>query len=282
MNINVILEIFQKNKKLFISLYIILFLIIILVIWWPKSSKVSDLAQYAPVDIEDVYKSNAQKYINNLTAKFRLFGQKSITELLDSKMTYHYLKTRSEIVTELEKQGYFNSNMYMTCSNILELGEDVVYVTKIYSGNNYRTLNIIESNPNEYKLTLDTAYKYTQPLLSYVSNNVTLIVEDIYQDMNYIEYHVQIKNTANTSTALSLDRTSDVYLVMNDGTTYGLSNVESEAEDLKLTTGSTLNKTLIFNVPVAMQSNIESLVFSSVGINGKAATLKYSLTEGGE
>lgn len=282
MNINVILEIFQKNKKLCIVIYIILVIGISLFIWWPKDKKVSDLAKYEPVNTHEVYQSNAQKYVNNLTAKFRLFGQASITELLDSKMTYHYSKTRSELISELEDDGYFDSNMYMTCSSILELGEDVVYVTKLYSGQNYRTLNIIESAPNKYKLTLDTCYKYSQPYSSYTSNNVSLNVQDIYQDMNYVEYSVEMKNIDNVSVTVSLDRTSDVYLILEDGTTYGLSNVESEVEDLNLSAGSTFNRKLIFNVPVKVQDNILAIVFDSVGINGNSKTLRYNLAKDGE
>lgn len=282
MNINVILEIFQKNKKLCIVIYIILVIGISLFIWWPKDKKVSDLAKYETVNTQEVYQSNAQKYVNNLTAKFRLFGQASITELLDSKMTYHYSKTRSELVSELDADGYFDSNMYMTCSSILELGEDVVYVTKLYSGQNYRTLNIIEFAPNKYKLTLDTCYKYSQPYSSYTSNNVSLNVQDIYQDMNYIEYNIEMKNIDNASVTVSLDRISDVYLILEDGTTYGLSNVESEVEDLSLSAGSTFNRNLIFNVPVKVQDNISAIVFDSVGINGNSKTLRYNLAKDGE
>lgn len=282
MNLNVILEIFQKNKKLFIALYIIIVLLVCLFIWWPKSDKVPDLAKYEPVKVQEVYENNAQKYVNNLTAKFRLFGQESIKELLDSKMTYHYSKTRSELVEELELQGYFDSNMYMTCSNILALGDDVIYVTKLYSGQNYRNLNIIESAPNEYKLTLDTSYKYSHPYSKYTSNNVTMTMESIYQDMNYISYQVELKNESDNIVTISFDRASDIYVLMEDGSTYGLSNLESEFEDLKLTSGSKLNKQLIFNVPVKMQNNISAIVFDSVGINGNAKTLQYDIEKDGE
>ena len=279
MNFNVILEIFQKNKVLFIILYAIILVTLILIIWWPKKSNASELAKYDSIDLQQAYSNTAQKYVNNLTAKFRLFGQQSITDLLDSKMSYYYGKTKKQLVSELESAGYFNSNMYMTCSNILEVEDEVIFVTRLHSGDNYRNLNIIESSPNEYRLTLDTSYKYTQPYDEILASDALLTVESIYQDINYIEYNVTVENTSDEVITVSLDRTSDIYLLMADGSTYGLSNVESEVEDIKLIKGSSFSRKLIFNVPVTAQKNITHIVLSSVGINGEASVLKYELVK---
>ena len=282
MNLNVILEIIQKNRILFIILYVLIVIAAILIIWWPKSGKVSELARYDKIDMEQIYQSNAQKYINNLTAKFRLFGQQSIENLLDANLTYHYEKTRNQVIGDLETDGYFDSNMYMTCSDIFEVGTDVIFVTKLHSGNNYRSLNIIETSPNEYKLTLDNSYKYIQKNEMFSANGIDLVIETVYQDMDYIEYEIQLRNSSQSDVAISLDRANDVLLVMEDGTSYGLTNVESEVEDFYLKPGSTFNRKLIFNVPVSAQSNISSIKFSSAGMNGKAINLQYNIVEGGE
>ncbi len=275
--IDEILDIFGRDKKTLVYViiaYALIMIAIILIIWWPKEK---EYATYQKVDITTRKTEQGQQYIDDLTYIFKNSKKEEFAESISNGYLEYTNKTAQSIISELESKNYFSSDVQVKGLNIYEDGETYVYSTTMYSGNNSRVINIIETYPYEYEIVFDDFYSYTTYDRATTKNNIKFTVNSIYRNLRYLDIDMSIENLNDSNVGFDFNSTVGVQAVLTDGNTYSLSNLVSSGSCTTLTPNMTVNKQLVFEVPAQLQENIEYIVFVGVNLEFSKANIKISL-----
>ena len=250
----------------------IVVLVVIIFIWFPKSGDSKDIYRYT---VADDYKE--QGY-NAIYSSVRSLLYTSNVDSLYKKMDTSFLSEKG-----LNEQNFKN---YMIANNligdsvtlknysVLEEGDTVIYrLNYVVSGNfgqKSNVVNIIETYPYEYTLSFE---QDSIPITS--SNDKTIEDEGIRFEVkiterknNQIKYNVKITNLYNTSVKFDFTNANNVYLKLSDGSVIKQTSIiTSDDNNVNLEKDSYITKEFVFNISLENQSNIKSLVFTSINVD---------------
>lgn len=250
----------------------IVVLVVIIFIWFPKSGDSKDIYRYT---VADDYKE--QGY-NAIYSSVRSLLYTSNVDSLYTKMDTSFLSEKG--LNEQNFKNYMISNNLIGDSvtlknySVLEEGDTVIYrVNYIVSGDfgqKSNVVNIIETYPYEYTLSFE---QDSIPITS--SNDKTIEDEGIRFEVkiterknNQIKYSVKITNLYNTSVKFDFTNANNVYLKLSDGSVIKQTSIiTSDDNNVNLEKDSYITKDFVFNVSLENQSNIKSLVFTSINVD---------------
>lgn len=272
-----LIDIFGNNRKNLVTtgiIYIVVMLIVIAIIWWPKSD---DYATYNSINIDDIKTKQAQTYINGLLNKFKYAKKDEIKDLISSGYSEYLEKSKDQIISELENDGYFKDNIEIKGMNIYIDGDTYVYSTKIYSGSKSRAINIIETYPYQYEIVFDDFYRYDEIYKQTTVEKVKFTITSEYRNLKYVEYKFKIENTNDVYARFDFNSVTGVQAVLEDGTRYPLSNLVSGETYTNIESNMVMNKTLVFEIPAQLQEGIEYIVFNDVSIKFVTTDIKIEV-----
>lgn len=162
--------------------------------------------------------------------------------------------------------------------SVIEAGLDNIYSGDIVSGNETLRVNFVETFPYEFYLTFGSFYNYTSSSTHKgTQDDISVIVNDIYQDMEYVEYELKIQNDSKADINIDLTLSSNAYIVMEDETKEYLSkNFARENVGEILANSSSIVK-VRFDINVQNQRNIDKLVIDNIKVNGKSKNISVQL-----
>lgn len=264
-------EIIGNKKTLIIALvaWIIVMAAVLVIIWMPKEKK---YATYQKVDLNNKKTELAREYLSTLS----LMLKEANTFEFERKLSKSYLaytnKTSEEVVAELEKTGFFSKDTTLTNMTLYEDGNTYIFSSIMRSGNNERTINIIEQSPYVYNIVLDNFYLYSDAEKLTKSNNIEFKVKNVYNNLKYIEINMSIENLNDTYARFDFGSTTGVQAVLEDGTIISLANLVASEIYTNVEPNMTLNKNFVFEIPIQLQSGIQCILFNDV-------TLEFSKTD---
>jgi len=147
-------------------------------------------------------------------------------------------------------------------------GDVLVFSGMLICNENQRKINIIESEPYNYRITFDDFYKYKTISKKYEQEDITFEIKSVYNNFQYISYNMQITNNSNTYVGLNLSTNKGVILTLTDGMEYTIINSVNSEPNTKLSKKGSINKNIIFNIPLQVQNKVEKITFMNVKIDG--------------
>lgn len=264
-----------NNKKLLIIsliVYIIMMIFVIIMIWVPKEK---DYGIFEKVDLNVKKQEVAQEYVNEIARMFKVSDKEGIRNLISTNYLEYTDKNIEDVMTEIA--SYFSIQTFLKGVIVYEDTDTYIYTSTIYSGNNFRKINIIETYPYEYKIAFDDFYSYEQRDNIVTASGITFNVENEYRNLNFVEYDISIKNTNDVNAYVNIGSIAGVKIFLEDSTNYMLKNEASTEEYTTIKPGETIRTTLSFAVPAQLQNSIESLVFYNVKISPETRDIRVTL-----
>lgn len=268
---------FVKNKKIILLLIVVYLLVIIGIIvsiWWPDKK---DYLEYEAVNIEQKQKELARDYIDNVSMLFRTGDKSAVKKLISNEYVNYIGKNSDKIIEELDSSGFFSLYSEVAGADLYVDGNTYVFTTTIHSGGKSKNINIIETDPYEYKLAFDDFYKYTK--MSKVTNKqgIKFTVQDVYSNLKYIEMNISIENQNKSYARFDFNNPKCVQAVLTDGKTYSISNLVSTSQYIDIEPNTTINKNIMFQIPAQLQSGIDYIIFNGVTLEFSSVNIKVAV-----
>ena len=123
------------------------------------------------------------------------------------------------------------------------------------------------------KFAFDTFVDYKE-INKYTSNSsVKFTLKDVYQDLNYIEYNLEVLNNSDENVSVDFTTVNNVYILLEDNTKVYIQNPYTTPVFENLTPNDVGARNLVFSIDITKQKDIESLNIENVIINGKKIKL---------
>jgi hypothetical protein len=270
----------KEGKKLIIIfgiIYVIAIIIILVIIWRPKeSSNYSKTFTYTKYAEDDVYNRYALKYADDISLKLVLQDYKYLYGKMDKKFIEDNKITEDNFNSYLRNNGYYANGITSERYPVITAGSVVIYPLRLKINNSYKDVNVIENSPSDYTISL--GIDYTSVLSSdqnkikkeYKSNGITFTIESVKNTKTEITLKIGINNIDNNIIRLDLFKYGNIKLVAgNDNKQY------DESIEVQASQFNTINKdgymesNIKFTIPVSVQTDIKSIIFSQVKIDDK-------------
>lgn len=272
-----LLSVFGKNRKsvvYVIAAYVIILVIVLVVIWWPRPKTYST---YTPVDLENKKEQVAQNYLNILNTLFRNKNTDKIEELISYGYIRYTGKSVSEIIGELQNSNFFSNTVEVKGISVYSDENTYVYSTRIYSGNNSRIINIIETSPYNFELVFDDFYSYEEYLGTVESEDINFTINSMYRNLKYVEIDVGIENLNLSYARFNFGDPTAVQAILADGTKYSVANAVSYETYTNVQPNTTINKKFVFEIPAQLQNSIEYIIFNGVTVDYSQKNIKVNI-----
>ena len=267
-------RILGNNKKSIIKafiIYIIITLIVLIYIWIPKTD---GRIKYSKIDMDNKKKELANYYYNDILSKFKSSNKETISNLLSDDYLYFVNKKSEDVITELEEEGVFSSDVTMSSMTVYEDKGTYVYTASI---NDSIKINLIEEEPYSYVIAFDNFYSYDESAETVTKENVKFTIDSEYRNFEYIKYEMRIENKENVYCSFKFGDIKGVQVVLEDGTKFDLANSVATEEYTVLNTNTTKSKQFVFNIPVQLQNSIEYMIFNDVKIDSATMNIKINV-----
>ena len=273
--IDAFFDLFKNNKRLLFFtfiLYIILMIVIIIFIWKPKE------VTYGKFDIINATEkatNDGKSYINKITLFLKSKSKGDLEKLISPEYINYTGKSAAEIVEDLS--NLMGSGARCEGFVLYQDGDTYIYTTTINSNGATKKLNIIEQKPYEYTIAFDNFYKYRNTSRTYSDNNIDFRINSIYNNLGYMQYNMSITNNNIADVTLNFNDSSRIALVTTSQQVYYLENVTSMDKSTILSNGVTMEKSLVFGIPVQNQSDISYIVFRDAIVNNQTTKITIEL-----
>lgn len=272
------MDLILKNWKIFliiIFLYIIFAILFLVYIWHPNDSYSSNFKynqyteQQANDKLEKIYEDKITGYLlnRNYMSLYKLMSK----EFLDKNNL-----NENNFNQYLEDNYYFANKVTTNGYQITNTSNSTIYSISYRTGLFPNTINVIETTPFSYTLSFGNDYTEQinngeqSSLKDYTSNGIKFSVVLNKSDSNTLYYTFNITNQDNENVKFDFSDINKIklYSIKLDKY-YRLSNVDiHNSNDDILTKGSSINRDFSFEIPMNSQTQINSIIFYNVNING--------------
>lgn len=266
-----------KNRKILfyaILTYIVIMIVVLLFIWWPE--KKWEL-EYTKVNIQEKQKQLAQDYMDEIALMFITEDKEAIKGLVSDEYVNYLGITKDDIIKSLDNDGYFSLYSQVRGMDIYTDGNTYVYSTNIYSNNNNRRMNIIETYPYEYDIVFDDFYDYKKANSTVTQEGIKLTITSVYRNLKYIEFEMKIENLNNTYARFDFNSSNCVQAVLEDANQYSAANLVSTGAYTNINSNETITKKFVFEIPAQLQNGIEYIVFNNVKLEFSQMNIKVKV-----
>ena len=263
----------NKTNILFTIIYICVIALILFLIWGPK--RVDKINKYNIISKEEVLVKSSEEYINELLKNISINN----TEWLYDKLDDNYKTYRGITIEKLKEKlnnDFYGKNTSVKTINYYKYNNTYVYKYIIHSGTEEKQINIIEDYPGNWTFTFDSHFRMRNSKIQDITGSVKVLIGDIYQDMEYIKMGIVILNDGESDIEVGVNSLDSIELCLDDGTIYFLENVSADSNTF-LNAGASMNKYVVFNVPLNEQDRIEKMILRNVIINGEKTNIEINV-----
>lgn len=269
-------EILFSNKKSLITMaiiYVIVVVTVLIFIWKPEN--VPDIAKYKPYDETEKSEEMLTYYLGFIADMKDYYS----ADVFEKYMNYNYLKrtnTTYEEALDLLKET--NKNYSLKNFSLYKYGDNFIYSVILPNGGDGLKLNIVEDGyPYDFYITYGTFVKYSDMLKYGQLDGAKARIIGTYNDINYIEYELEITNEQDSELTLDLSDINDVYLTSADNSIINLNSIKSTKGKVVINKGETRVVNLAFNLNIDLQNNIQYLNISKILRGNVSNSMKISL-----
>lgn len=265
-----LVEMFKEKKGLSILLIVIYFIIIIVIvayIWYPKNIEYP-YSKYEIVDMKTANNIAVQSYVNTLSLIFKFDGVNNIKNKISESYIEYANCTKEDVINRLKNAGAFDIDAKISALNSYFYEDDVIYEVQLKSTKGEIKLNLIEDYPQSYKIALDNFYKAKKSNVVKSQYDISFSIKTTKHTLNTIEYEMSITNLKNEYVSIGFGVADLIGIKLSDGKMYFLTQTAEAASYLDIDKKTTINKTLVFEIPLPIQEKIISIEFIDIKIDG--------------
>jgi len=272
--VEIIDSLFSDKKTVIIMAiaYVIVMVVASIIIWKPDD--VLDISKYEPYDEEKIQQQMATYYFNSVQD----IGVYNAKSYLSSILSENYLEYTNQSIDEVLRR-IRSQNKYPTVTDVqvYNIGDKYIYAGNLNVNSNSIPVCIIENYPYDIQLTFDNFLDYYTINRTTSKNGMNITVKDVYKNLNYVEYNLEIQNESAQNVSMKFSVASNVYVTLNNSQIVYLNNAYDSAELERLERNNVATRNIMFNIPVSDQDKIQSISFKNVIIDGKKVELEISL-----
>lgn len=269
------LEIINENRKIFGFLLVVAIIIIIIIIWIPE--KDIKLSKYDKITEEEIDKKAIKQYGDEL--QFAIYSGDS--EFLKNNVVYEYLDytglSTIDYYDWLVENNVITSNISLGETTKYEYGNKNIYSIEALLNGIPNRINIIEEYPERWKYTFGTFVNYISSKKERQTNDYGVVINNIYQDINYISFNISLNIVKNYNNYIDLSKSDSIKLIMSSGNSIIMATNDYTSEENIINGRTYITSECIFNLPISDQNNISSIKFDSFVLNGEEKSLEISL-----
>jgi len=243
-----------------VIVYIIVVIGVLVWIWFPKST--TELAKYEPYNEEQKCREMISYYANVLNDIKIYFSAKEYESYINQNYLYRNNISIDEATSMLK-----STDQSFTVKNykLYKCGNNFIYSISLPRGNSKLDVNIIEKNyPYNFYITYGTFVEYSE-IPKYGSlDGASIKIISTYNDLNYVEYELEITNKQENDFTVDLSNADYVYLGLSDGNKIRLNLVKSTQGKLKIASNETERIKLVFDIGISNQDKINSFNLTNI------------------
>lgn len=279
----------NKWFVVFVFLYVIVAIVIVLILWLPKNGDLQKQLDYTSYNVDTTNEKFKDIYSNDLAGKLITKNYTGLFKVMDKE----YLKlnnlTENNFDDFLRDNSYYYENIKLNDYQVVDLNKLRIYAFTYKIGSLYiknadgvwgnspilKNVNVIESKPYEYVVNFNDDFnKYFTYLNTdkfFLDNGVKYKISFSRNLLDKVEFKITVENVDNENLEIDFAEITTSKVVMSDGyTLYKSVNYSSYGNDSKKQEkGTTVEKNLIFDIPLSSQLDIKYIRLSKVNVNGK-------------
>ena len=273
-------EFFQNNVNLtraFIVIYIIVAIILLVSIWAPKfNSNIPEFAHYTEYSNEEIAKKMSGYYSSIILSRLIIEREDKIVESVSKEYLDYYDLTSEDVKQYLRENNIYGVGATIGAVTANVDGNKYIYSFNAINNSNFVKMNVVETYPYNYAITFEDFISYSKVNRVVQKHDIKISVLTKCQKINSIEYEIEIENIGNESLEFNISSATDVYVIYNDDEREAMINPASYGTD-SLEKGSTIRKTISFELPIGFHSNIDAISFTNVVVEGVSGNIEIEM-----
>lgn len=265
----------EENAISFFAIAVIVISFMVVIFMWifnsfsgnNSNTDTSSINSYTEANYDEVKK----EYYSNLLTNLLKFNN---VEKLYSITSLDYLNSNSlneqNFKNFLIKNNLISNSIEIISCDIFAQGNSRVYRFYYKAYSDYKYVNVIEKNPNEYEISFDqdisNISEYTDTYNG-SNSNVDCELKLTEKGEDYVRFNLRVTNNNAQDIYINLNNLNTFSLI-GDGISIPLSSVVAENIS-SLSTGSSINRELYFSISSEDYNNCKQLRISNIEINGE-------------
>lgn len=269
----------EENAISFFAIVVMVISFVVVIFMWifnslggnnsnnSNNNATGSINSYTELSYDEVKKD----YYSDLLTSLLKFNN---SEKLYSITSLEYLNSNSlneqNFKNFLIKNNLISNSIDIISCDIFAQGNSRVYRFYYKAYSDYKYVNVIEKNPNEYEISFDqdisNISEYTDKYNG-SNNNVNCELELTEKGENYVRFNLRVTNNNAQDIYINLNNLNTFSLI-GDGISIPLSSVVAENIS-SLSTGSSINRELYFSISSEDYNNCKQLRISNIEINGE-------------
>lgn len=264
----------DKKTVIIMAIAYVIVMVVALVIIWGGDEEL-EISKYTPYDEEQINKKMALIHFSDI-ADIAVYDSVEYIEKLISPAYLNYTeKTAQDVLEQMKFTGTYPTVGEV---NVISAGDKLIYRAYMDFGkDNKYYINAIETSPYNMYFTFDTFYDYKQINKYSSASGVKCTVQDVYQDLNYVEYNIEVLNNSDSNVSIDFASVNDIYILLDDNTKVSIQNAYNTPTFENMAPNNVGARKLMFLIDVTKQNNIESLNIDNVVINGEEKSISINL-----
>ena len=269
----------EENAISFFAIVVMVISFVVVIFMWifnslggnnsnnSNNNATGSINSYTELSYDEVKKD----YYSDLLTSLLKFNN---SEKLYSITSLEYLNSNSlneqNFKNFLIKNNLISNSIDIISCDIFAQGNSRVYRFYYKAYSDYKYVNVIEKNPNEYEISFDqdisNISEYTDTYNG-SNNNVDCELKLTEKGENYVRFNLRVTNNNAQDIYINLNNLN-TFALIGDGISIPLSSVVAENIS-SLSTGSSINRELYFSIASEDYNNCKQLRISNIEINGE-------------
>lgn len=259
----------KENLKaviLFGILYIIAMIIILSLIWSSNKEALPDFVKYSKITDASIDKKVIKQYMDELILAYSTQDIEYLYNISDESFLKEKIGDKKKYEEYLIAEGMFTTNIKVQSVTKYLDKTNVVYVFNVLFKDKQKQINIIEEYGEKFHITYGEYYSLSNIKKTIVIDSVEFSINKAYRNINSLEIMLNISNKGQKEVLLQIEKGGNVQLVLEDNTILLLENAQVQEEDRILSPNNSIEKKLIFKIPLDKQTKVKNIRLFNIKI----------------
>lgn len=242
--------------------------------WLPEEDII--LSHYTELTDLDVDEIVTKQYGNDLLYAFYTKDKESLTaKVLPSFLEYVDVDS-SDYFNWIMSEGFDTYSIKFGDTKKLTYNNTNIYSISTTFAGVQKNINIIEKSPENWYYTIGTFVDYDTTTIEKKQNSYGVIINSIYQDLEYIELDCALHVDNNGYDYINIVRADSIKLTLSDKSSFIMATNNVNFDEFTVGNDKYVKFKCIFNIPVEYQSSISSIDFNTFYVDGENASISVN------
>lgn len=235
-----------------------------------------NIAHYDVMTTDEIDEIASESYIH----QFLEHVENKNYDILYSKLSNGYILYNNleykDFVNKIDKE-LGNNSLSITNINKSTFDTNVIYSYSLKIGGNDKILNIVEEKPNVWSYSFDNLYNYKTTNYSNEYNDIFVMIDSVYQDVEYIKLTCYINNRSNIELDINSEKISSIQLVLDSGEKINMATTYIDESTSIVRPNTMSSRTFEFDIGLDYQSKIDYVIFNNFEVDGNIIDFKVDV-----